>query len=89
MLTFLPAPALLVLLSFFFVLAIVQWSLDKLCGVGLVGQIGVGVLYGMPIGNILLSAWQEAFAALGNLGLVLMIFEGRLPSPPATRPTNC
>ena len=46
---------------------------------GLIGQIIVGLIYGLPIGGDMIPiAWQEAFIALGYIGLVLIIFEGAL-----------
>jgi hypothetical protein len=38
---------------------------DKVFRAGLIGQIAVGLIYGVPIGNILAREWQEAFLALG------------------------
>jgi hypothetical protein len=36
----------------------------------------VGLIYGLPIANILAPDWQETFLALGYIGLILIIFEG-------------
>ena len=67
---------ILVLFSFFFFLSFGEWLSAKVFRAGLIGQIIVGLVYGMPLGNILPVAWQEAFVALGYIGLILVIFEG-------------
>lgn len=38
----------------------------------------VGIIYGVPLANILQPAWQETFLYLGYIGLILIIFEGGL-----------
>ncbi|KAK0620720.1 Cation/H+ exchanger [Immersiella caudata] len=70
--------AILTLISFFFFLAIADWVADKIVRAGLIGQIVVGLIYGVPVGNILAIEWQETFLALGYIGLILIIFEGGL-----------
>jgi len=72
-----PSPAhLLTLLSLFPALSFAEWAANRLLRAGLIGQVLIGLLYGAPVGNILPETWQEAFLALGYLGLVLIIFEG-------------
>lgn len=44
---------------------------------GIIGQIAVGIIYGVPLANILEHTWQETFLVLGYVGLILIIFEGR------------
>lgn len=39
-------------------------------------ETAIGLLCGAPVGNILSDGWQETFLALGDLWLVLIIFEG-------------
>jgi Kef-type K+ transport system membrane component KefB len=51
---------------------------DKVFRAGLIGQIIVGLIYGVPIADILAMEWQETFMALGYIGLILIIFEGGL-----------
>jgi hypothetical protein len=68
--------SILTLLSFFLFLAVSEWLSDKIFRAGLIGQIVVGLIYGVPIANILALQWQEAFLALGYIGLILIIFEG-------------
>ena len=55
-----------------------EWVADKVLRAGLIGQIIVGLIYGVPIGNILALEWQETFLALGYIGLIIIIFEGGL-----------
>lgn len=69
---------ILTLISFLLFLSISEWIADKVISASLIGPIIVGLIYGMPIGNILLPAWQETFLALGYIGLILIIFEGAL-----------
>ncbi|KAK3352894.1 Sodium/hydrogen exchanger family-domain-containing protein [Lasiosphaeria hispida] len=59
--------SILTLISFFFFLAISEWLAEKIFRAGLIGQIVVGLVYGVPIGNILAPVWQETFLALGYL----------------------
>ncbi|KAA8617607.1 sodium-hydrogen antiporter [Pyrenophora tritici-repentis] len=70
---------ILVLVSFFFWLSFGEWLSNRVFRAGLIGQIIVGLIYGLPIGgDIIPIPWQEAFIALGYIGLVLIIFEGAL-----------
>ncbi|KAK3389401.1 Cation/H+ exchanger [Podospora didyma] len=70
--------SILTLLSFFFFLAVAEWLSHKIFRAGLIGQIIVGLIYGVPIGNILVPEWQDTFLALGYIGLILIVFEGGL-----------
>lgn len=65
------------LVSFLFFLSSVGWLFQKIIRAALIGQILVGVIYGVPVGNILDLEWQETFMALGYIGLILIIFEGK------------
>ncbi|KAK0621824.1 Cation/H+ exchanger [Bombardia bombarda] len=69
---------ILTLISFFVFLSLAEWLADKIFRAGLIGQMVVGLIYGVPIGNILALEWQETFLALGYIGLILIIFEGGL-----------
>lgn len=64
------------LISFFISLAGAEWLADKVLRASLIGPIVIGVIYGVPLANVLLRDWQETFLALGYLGLLLIIFEG-------------
>ncbi|KAL2257895.1 hypothetical protein VTK26DRAFT_9002 [Humicola hyalothermophila] len=70
--------SILTLVSFFVLLSIGGWLADKTVHAALIGHIVVGLVYGAPLGNILVPAWQETFLALGYIGLILIIFEGGL-----------
>ncbi|KAK0741989.1 Cation/H+ exchanger [Apiosordaria backusii] len=69
---------ILTLISFFLFLALSEWLTDKIFRAGLIGQIIVGLIYGVPLADILEINWQETFLALGYVGLLLIIFEGGL-----------
>ncbi|KAH6616057.1 Cation/H+ exchanger [Chaetomium sp. MPI-SDFR-AT-0129] len=70
--------SILTLISFFLFLAVAEWLADKALRASLIGHIVVGLVYGVPLGNILPGDWQETFLALGYIGLLLIIFEGGL-----------
>ncbi|CAI4213166.1 unnamed protein product [Parascedosporium putredinis] len=78
MLTTAPVIPLLTLISFLFFLTFSDWLAGIILRAGLIGQIIVGLIYGVPIGDILPLDWQETFIALGYLGLILIVFEGGL-----------
>lgn len=87
MLTTAPVIPLLTLISFLFFLSFSDWLAGVILRAGLIGQIIVGLIYGVPIGNILPLDWQETFIALGYLGLILIVFEGRQRRP--SRANRC
>ncbi|KAK0717819.1 Cation/H+ exchanger [Lasiosphaeria miniovina] len=70
--------SILTLISFFVFLAVAETAAERVLGAGLLGHMVVGLVYGAPIANILAPEWQDAFLALGYLGLILIIFEGGL-----------
>lgn len=59
-------------------LAVAEWLAEKIARASLIGHIIVGLVYGVPIANILALDWQTTFLALGYIGLILIIFEGML-----------
>ncbi|KAF9884728.1 Hsp70 ATPase ssc1 [Aspergillus nanangensis] len=69
---------ILILISFFLFLSLAEWVSAKIIRAGLIGQIAVGIIYGVPLADILEHNWQETFLALGYIGLILIIFEGGL-----------
>ncbi|KAJ5183065.1 hypothetical protein N7492_000681 [Penicillium capsulatum] len=69
---------ILIIVSFFFFLSLARWVSAKVIQAGIIGQIAVGIIYGVPLANILEHNWQETFLALGYVGLILIIFEGGL-----------
>ncbi|KAF4760079.1 hypothetical protein N7455_003534 [Penicillium solitum] len=69
---------ILIIVSFFFFLSLARWVSAKVIQAGIIGQIAVGIIYGVPLANILEHNWQETFVTLGYVGLILIIFEGGL-----------
>ncbi|KAG2413004.1 hypothetical protein HFD88_010563 [Aspergillus terreus] len=69
---------ILIIISFFFFLSLAEWVSDKVIRAGIIGQIAMGIIYGIPLADILEHTWQETFLALGYVGLILIIFEGGL-----------
>ncbi|PLB35863.1 cation:proton antiporter [Aspergillus candidus] len=69
---------ILIIISFFFFLSLAKWVSAKIIQAGIIGQIAVGIIYGVPLANILEHTWQETFLVLGYVGLILIIFEGGL-----------
>ena len=67
---------ILIVVSFFFFLSLARWVSAKAIQAGIIGQIAVGIVYGVPLANILESHWQQTFVTLGYVGLILIIFEG-------------
>src|SRR5277367_1712575 len=71
---------ILSLTSFLILLNGIRYVLDKLLYCGLIGEIFIGIVWGLPVGG---TAWltegtQEAVQAFGYLGLVGLVFEGGL-----------
>ncbi|RPA82705.1 Sodium/hydrogen exchanger [Ascobolus immersus RN42] len=69
---------ILILLSFLAFLPLSHFVASKIFRAGLIGQIILGIIYGVPLANILLHQWQETILALGYLGLIIIVFEGGL-----------
>ena len=71
---------ILSLTSFLLLLNGVRCILDRLLYCGIIGEILIGVIWGLPVGG---TAWltigmQETIQALGYLGLIGLVFEGGL-----------
>ena len=71
---------ILSLTSFIIFLNSMRYILDQLLYCGIIGEILIGTLYGLPVGG---TAWlsqgvQEAVQSLGYLGLIGLVFEGGL-----------
>jgi hypothetical protein len=73
----LAAVDILIVVSFFFFLSLARWVSAAVIQAGIIGQIAVGIIYGVPLANILKHYWQETFVTLGYVGLILIIFEGK------------
>lgn len=71
---------MLVLGSFIYLLNLFGWAAQALLSAGLLGQILLGVIYGTPLAGWIDPVWEEAFVALGYVGLLIVVFEGELRS---------
>nr|CRX78930.1 hypothetical protein ls5930a1_00009 [Leucosporidium scottii] len=74
-------PHLLTLISFLYLLQVFRAVADRILGAGLLGEIGVGVVFG-PVAGILEVDWETTFVAVGYIGLVIIVFEGGLHLSP-------
>lgn len=75
---------LLSLASFLILLNGVRYLLDHLFYCGLIGEILIGVIWGLPVGG---TSWlslgtQHTIQAFGYLGLISLVFEGGLATDP-------
>jgi hypothetical protein len=61
---------------------------EKIICASLIGNIIVGLIYGVPIANILAIDWQATFLVLGYIGLILIIFEGTCGMTPTALMTK-
>jgi Kef-type K+ transport system membrane component KefB len=69
---------ILILSSFLLALNLVNNALDKLIYCGLIGQVFLGIAWGIPGFNWLTSETQTVIVNLGYLGLILLVYEGGL-----------
>lgn len=68
------------LTSFLLLLNVSRYILDRLLYCGIIGEILIGIIWGLPVGG---TAWltedtQETIQAFGYLGLIGLVFEGGL-----------
>lgn len=68
--------SILILSSFLFLLNVVNSLLDKIIYCGLIGQILVGVAWGLPGAGWLSLQVQHTIMQFGYLGLILIVYEG-------------
>lgn len=61
---------------FLLLLNVVNIVLDRTIYCGLIGQIFLGVAWGVPGADWLPSEAQDTFMQLGYLGLILIVYEG-------------
>ncbi|OCF32066.1 hypothetical protein I316_06222 [Kwoniella heveanensis BCC8398] len=73
-------PALLILSSWIYLLNLFGWISQHLLSAQLLGQILIGIIFGTPLAGWLEESWQDAFVAVGYVGLLLIVFEGGLSS---------
>jgi hypothetical protein len=64
--------------GFLLILNFANSILDKLVYCGLIGQIFIGVSWGMPGAQWLTLEAQEMMQQLGYLGLLLLVYEGKM-----------
>lgn len=76
---------ILSLTSFILVLNTSRFLLDKLLYCGLLGEILVGIVWGLPVGGVawLSEGTQHAVQSFGYLGLIGLVFEGGLSTDPS------
>lgn len=70
--------AILVQASFLLVLNAVNYVLDNLLYCGLVGQLLIGIAWGTPGAKWLPNEVETVIVQLGYLGLILLVYEGKL-----------
>lgn len=72
-----PSPLpLTVLIGFLILLPISGAIAQRVLSAALLGQILVGVIFGTPVGGWLERSWEDAWVALGYIGLLGLVFEG-------------
>jgi Kef-type K+ transport system membrane component KefB len=75
---------LLSLTSFLLLLNCIRFLLDRFLYCGLIGEILIGIIWGLPVGGTswLSSGTQHTIQSLGYLGLISLVFEGGLATDP-------
>lgn len=68
---------ILVQASFLLLLNVINAALDRVLYCGLLGQVLMGIAWGMPGTRWLEVGVQEVVVELGYLGLVLLVYEGK------------
>ena len=68
---------ILVFASFLILLNVVNYALDYAVYCGLIGQILIGVAWGLPGAKWLSLEAQNTIMQLGYLGLILVVYEGQ------------
>jgi hypothetical protein len=76
---------ILILTSFLLFLNIINYVLDKIIYCGLVGQIFIGIAWGLPGANWLTLDVQNTVMQVGYLGLILIVYEGKKSSQRSCR----
>lgn len=74
-------PAITTILNisgFILALNIADALLNRLLYCGLIGQLFIGVLWGTPGADWLDHGIQEVFQKLGYLGLIMLVYEGKI-----------
>lgn len=68
---------ILTLTSFLLLLNLVNYALDRILNVGLIGQIFLGIAFGTPGGKLLGEDTETVIVNLGYLALLLLVYEGQ------------
>lgn len=68
---------ILIIASFLLLLNAINYVLDRIVYCGLVGQIFIGIAWGIPGASWLSADLQHSIVQLGYLGLILIVYEGR------------
>jgi hydrogenase/urease accessory protein HupE len=68
---------ILIQAGFLLALNLVNSALDKLVYCGLVGQLFIGIAWGVPGANWLSQNVQQVIQQLSYLGLILLVYEGQ------------
>jgi hypothetical protein len=71
---------ILILSSFLLLSNLINWALDRLIYCGLIGQILIGVAWGVPGGRWLDASIEAMIVQFGYLGLLLLVYEGEVSS---------
>ena len=68
---------ILIISSFLLLLNAVNYVLERIVYCGLVGQLFIGIGWGVPGANWLSAELQDSIVQLGYIGLILIVYEGR------------
>lgn len=72
---------ILILSSFLYLLNFVNRILDSWIYCGLLGQVFIGIAFGVPGAQWLTVVSQQVFTQLGYLALILLVYEGSYGHP--------
>lgn len=67
---------ILIIASFLLLLNAINYVLDRIVYCGLVGQIFIGIAWGIPVADWLSADLQHSIVQLGYLGLILIVYGG-------------
>jgi Kef-type K+ transport system membrane component KefB len=67
---------ILILSSFVLLSNLINYILNRLIYCGLIGQILIGIAWGVPGGKWLDSSVETTVVQFGYLGLLLLVYEG-------------
>ena len=67
---------ILIIASFLLLLNAINYVLDRIVYCGLVGQLFIGIAWGIPGANWLSADLQHSIVQLGYIGLILIVYEG-------------